>query len=97
MSLGKRVLVLRDVTERVEGLWEGLAKLVGTDELLIYEELTKLCSSDLGDKVSNIFGDGMAVERITNILRVKLSVTQGAVAERRVGRVVLGKDLVCNV
>jgi UDP-N-acetylglucosamine 2-epimerase len=84
MSLGKRVIVLRDVTERVEGLWEGLGKLVGTNELLIYEGLQAFYSKDFQDRTSTIFGDGKAVERICNILKVKLHV-----AEKWAGRVVV--------
>jgi UDP-N-acetylglucosamine 2-epimerase (non-hydrolysing) len=83
MSLGKRVLVLRDVTERVEGLWEGLGKLVGTNELLIYEGLEDFYSNDLQDKISTIFGDGMAVERITNILKTKLPIKISMMLGRR--------------
>lgn len=87
MSLGKRVIVLRDVTERVEGLWEGLGKLAGTDELLIHKGLQAFYSTDFQDKTSTVFGDGKAVERIGNILKEKLNM-----AEKRTGRVVIGAN-----
>jgi UDP-N-acetylglucosamine 2-epimerase (non-hydrolysing) len=89
MSLGKRVLILRDVTERVEGLWEGLGKLVGTDEPLIYEGLEDFYSSDSQEKASTIFGDGLAVERIANILKIKLLMS----AEGRAKGVVVNKGI----
>ncbi len=87
MSLGKRVIVLRDVTERVEGLWEGLGKLVGTDDHLINQGLQTFYSTDFQDKTSTVFGDGKAVERICNILKEKLNMT-----EKRTGRVVIGTN-----
>lgn len=87
MSLGKRVIILRDVTERVEGIWEGLGRLVGTDELLINEGLQAFYSDDFQSKASTIFGDGKSVEQICNILKVKLHM-----AEKRSGKVVLSVD-----
>jgi UDP-N-acetylglucosamine 2-epimerase (non-hydrolysing) len=86
MSLGKRVIVLRDVTERVEGLWEGLGKLVGADESLIYEGLETFYSKDFQDKPSKVFGDGKAVDKICNILKLKLHM-----AEKKSGRVVMDR------
>ncbi len=72
MSLGKRVLILRDVTERIEGLWAGLGKLAGTDENLIYEGLSVFCSSEVNNEKNEIFGNGSAVERIIQILKIKM-------------------------
>ncbi len=68
-SLGKPVLVLRDVSERVECFWEGVCKLVGTNEDLIWHGL-EACFREAGKKRSgsNVFGDGKAVERIVGIL-----------------------------
>ena len=71
-SLGKPVLVMRDTTERPEGIKAGTLKLVGTDEEVIYNEFKQL----LMDKVayeamshaSNPYGDGHACERIADIL-----------------------------
>lgn len=71
-SLGKPVLVLRDTTERPEGISAGTLKLVGTDEDIIYEE-TKRLLTDSKDyermsKASNPYGDGHASERIVDAI-----------------------------
>lgn len=67
-SLGKPVLVLRDTTERPEGIEAGTLKLVGTDEETIYNETKKLLTDnsvyDMMSKASNPYGDGHASERI---------------------------------
>lgn len=71
-GFGKPVLVMRDTTERPEGVEAGTLKLVGTDEDTIYEWFTKL----LDDKdeyykmahAANPYGDGHACERIADIL-----------------------------
>src|SRR5574344_996604 len=67
-SLGKPVLVLRDTTERPEGIDAGTLKLVGTDEEAIYTETLKLLNDkkeyDKMSKASNPYGDGHASERI---------------------------------
>ena len=71
-SLGKPVLVLRDTTERPEGIDAGTLKLVGTDEDAIYEETKKLLSDDKEyekmSKASNPYGDGHASERIVDAI-----------------------------
>ena len=71
-SLGKPVLVMRDTTERPEGIDAGTLKLVGTSEDVIYAEFTKLLDDeDAYDKMShaaNPYGDGHACERIADIL-----------------------------
>lgn len=71
-SLGKPVLVLRDTTERPEGIAAGTLKLVGTDEDVIYEETKKLltdkCEYDKMSKASNPYGDGHASERIVDAI-----------------------------
>ena len=71
-SLGKPVLVLRDTTERPEGIKAGTLKLAGTDEDKIYE-LTKQLLTDKEEyermsKASNPYGDGHASERIVDVL-----------------------------
>lgn len=71
-SLGKPVLVMRDATERPEGIAAGTLKLVGTHEDVIYSEFSRL----LSDKVaynhmamaSNPYGDGHACRYIADIL-----------------------------
>ena len=75
-SLGKPVLVMRDTTERPEGIAAGTLKLVGTEEETIYNEFSRLLSDkeeyDAMSKASNPYGDGHACERIASILEVKL-------------------------
>ncbi len=71
-SLGKPVLVMRDTTERPEGIAAGTLKLVGTDEEVIYTEFKKLLISQEAYNTmalaSNPYGDGYACERIADIL-----------------------------
>ncbi|EHG11340.1 UDP-N-acetylglucosamine 2-epimerase (non-hydrolyzing) [Streptococcus sp. SN3] len=71
-SLGKPVLVMRDTTERPEGVEAGTLKLVGTEEETIYEEFSSLLSDENRYKqmseASNPYGDGFASERIAKIL-----------------------------
>ena len=71
-SLGKPVLVMRDTTERPEGIKAGTLKLVGTDEEKIYSEFTRLLDDPTEynkmAKASNPYGDGHACERIADIL-----------------------------
>lgn len=71
-SLGKPVLVMRDTTERPEGIAAGTLKLVGTEEETIYREFSRLLSDkteyDAMSKASNPYGDGHACERIAKIV-----------------------------
>ena len=71
-SLGKPVLVMRDTTERPEGIAAGTLKLVGTDEQFIYENFRELLVNreayDKMSRASNPYGDGHACERIADIL-----------------------------
>lgn len=71
-SLGKPVLVLRNTTERPEGIEAGTLKLVGTDENTIYNEARKLLTDqeeyDKMSKASNPYGDGHASEKIVNAI-----------------------------
>lgn len=71
-SLGKPVLVMRDTTERPEGIDAGTLKLVGTNEETIYETCMLLLESkdeyDKMSKASNPYGDGFASLRIANII-----------------------------
>ena len=75
-SLGKPVLVMRDTTERPEGIKAGTLKLVGTDEEPIYNEFKKLLTDkEEYDKMSNAnnpYGDGYASKLIADILIQKL-------------------------
>ncbi len=71
-SLGKPVLVMRDTTERPEGIAAGTLKLVGTDEEVIYKNFKLLLEDkaayDAMSKASNPYGDGFACKRIADIL-----------------------------
>ena len=71
-SLGKPVLVMRDTTERPEGVAAGTLKLVGTEEDAIYREFTRLLSDraeyERMSRASNPYGDGFACKRIADIL-----------------------------
>lgn len=71
-SLGKPVLVMRDTTERPEGIAAGTLKLVGTKEETIYQEFNRLLTDQTAyntmSHASNPYGDGHACERIADIL-----------------------------
>lgn len=71
-SLGKPVLVMRDTTERPEGISAGTLKLVGTHEDMIYEEFSRLLNDsseyDKMSHASNPYGDGCACQRIADVL-----------------------------
>lgn len=71
-SLGKPVLVMRDTTERPEGIEAGTLRLTGTDEEVIYKNFTELLDNkeayDKMAKAVNPYGDGHASERIADIL-----------------------------
>lgn len=67
-GLGKPVLVMRDTTERPEGVAAGTLKLVGTSEETIYREFTRLLDDPAAyaamAHASNPYGDGHACERL---------------------------------
>ena len=71
-SLGKPVLVMRDTTERPEGIEAGTLKLVGTEEEIIYNEFKKLLEDNEEyakmSEASNPYGDGFACKRIADVL-----------------------------
>ena len=71
-SLGKPVLVMRDTTERPEGVAARTLKLVGTEEEKIYTEFKKLLEDENEyakmSNASNPYGDGFACKRIADIL-----------------------------
>jgi UDP-N-acetylglucosamine 2-epimerase (non-hydrolysing) len=72
-SLGKPVLVMRDVTERTEGIDAGTARLVGTDRERIIQETRRLLDvREEYDKMAqavNPYGDGTSCRRIAEVLR----------------------------
>lgn len=71
-SLGKPVLVMRDTTERPEGVEAGTLRLVGTNEETIYQAIKVLLNNkeeyEKMSKASNPYGDGFASYRIANVL-----------------------------
>ena len=71
-SLGKPVLVMRDTTERPEGVEAGTLKLVGTSEEVIYREFTRLLDYKSEYQTmahaANPYGDGFACKRIADVL-----------------------------
>jgi UDP-N-acetylglucosamine 2-epimerase (non-hydrolysing) len=76
-ALRKPVLVLRNQTERHEGLSAGISKLVGTSEEKIFKEASKILSSSslykkITAKAGTLYGDGRAAERIVKILKKEL-------------------------
>lgn len=75
-SLGKPVLVMRDTTERPEGVAAGTLKLVGTDEEKIYAHFKELLEDQEAyqkmSQASNPYGDGFASQRIVDIIIEKL-------------------------
>ena len=75
-SLGKPVLVMRDTTERPEGIAAGTLKLVGTDEEVIYQNFKELLenrdSYNAMAHASNPYGDGHACKRIADILEANI-------------------------
>ena len=76
-SLGKPVLVLRDTTERPEGIEAGTLKLTGTDEEVIYRETKRLLTDseeyNSMSHASNPYGDGHASERIVDAIIERFS------------------------
>ena len=75
-SLGKPVLVMRDTTERPEGIAAGTLKLVGTSEEVIYRSFTQLLTDEEEysrmSHASNPYGDGTACKQIADILEREL-------------------------
>lgn len=80
-SLGKPVIVLRDTTERPEGIDAGTLKLAGTEEETIYQMVDELLSDSMEyekmSKASNPYGDGHASEQIVDAIIAKFSKSIG--------------------
>ncbi len=72
-ALGKPVLVMRETTERPEGVTAGTAKLIGTDKARIVAEVTSLLDDEDAysamARAHNPFGDGKSSERIAGIIK----------------------------
>ena len=75
-ALGKPVLVMRDTTERPEGIAAGTLRLVGTKEETIYQNFSELLNNKEAygkmSHASNPYGDGTASKQIADILEEKL-------------------------
>ena len=78
-SLGKPVLVLRDTTERPEGVEAGTLKLVGTESEKVKKEMEELLDNDAEYRrmaqAKNPYGDGKASERILDAITYYFGVT----------------------
>lgn len=78
-SLGVPVLVLRDTTERPEGIKAGTLKLVGTDEKTVYTSMKELLSDETAYKkmahAQNPYGDGKASQRIVESIAYEFQQT----------------------
>ncbi|HIC96361.1 TPA: UDP-N-acetylglucosamine 2-epimerase (non-hydrolyzing), partial [Candidatus Bipolaricaulota bacterium] len=80
-ALGKPVLVMRERTERPEGLATGAARLVGVDRERIFQEAQRLLDDPAeyagmvhaAKEHPSLYGDGRAAERIVSILKERLS------------------------
>jgi UDP-N-acetylglucosamine 2-epimerase (non-hydrolysing) len=85
-ALGKPVLVMRETTERPEGVDAGTALLVGTDPERIYREAARLLDDpahyDRMSQAHNPFGDGKASLRIRDILRSEATTAKSYEGER---------------
>lgn len=70
VSLGKSALVLRDITERWEGVWDGSEVLVGTNGTKILEAMLTLYEQQNDHEIgSTVYGDGKACQRIVSIIK----------------------------
>jgi UDP-N-acetylglucosamine 2-epimerase (non-hydrolysing) len=81
-ALGKPVLVMRDVTERPEGVWAQTVKLVGTDRNKIFQEIKELLENPASyqtmAQARNPYGDGQAASRIVQIIEHALHQPAGS-------------------
>lgn len=69
ISLGKKVFILRSETERIEGVWAGIAELIGTRYSVLVQRLAEFTKmkSKMSEQTA-IFGEGVASQRIADIL-----------------------------
>lgn len=79
ISLGKPVLVLREKTERTEGLHSGIAQLVGTDPHKIREGMVHVLrrKKKISDQARTVYGDGYAADKIAAILQQNVDEYRG--------------------
>jgi len=79
VSLGKQTIVLRDITERWEGVWDGSELLVGTNQEKIMNAMVQLYTQEpkeLG--LSTVYGDGKACQRIVTIITKVLGICENS-------------------
>lgn len=71
MSLGKKVIILRDATERIEGVWEGFGVLAGTNEASVFNALCDFYAlAGIADiSLNAIYGDGNACKKIITVIK----------------------------
>ncbi len=71
VSMGKNVLVLREKSERMEGVWEGLAMLVGTQENAILKALESSLEKTGKQRIvrNSVYGDGFSADRIVEAIK----------------------------
>lgn len=80
IALGRSVICVRDVTERIEGVWEGITHLVGTDVKKIVAAFETLYANGKLHTAQSIYGDGRASMRIAAILQdIQLCVNTSAI------------------
>lgn len=88
-GLGKPVLVLRETTERPEGLAAGTARLVGTDVARVVSATAELLEDEASyrkmSRAVNPYGDGKAAARITDVIERSLSAAEIRPGVRRLG------------
>ena len=84
-SFGKPVLVTRETTERPEAMEQGLAKLVGTDEQLLFDSMCALLDDAQAyrhmSRIANPYGDGRASWRVADRLRAEQIAADGVTAD----------------
>ena len=73
MCLGKRVVVMREKTERVELLWEGMGVLSGTAEASILQAARTVMKQQNGGEHCYVYGDGKASERIARVIKQSIN------------------------
>ncbi|MBM3886487.1 UDP-N-acetylglucosamine 2-epimerase (non-hydrolyzing) [Candidatus Dependentiae bacterium] len=68
MSLGKPVVILREKTERIEGVWAGIAQLAGTEKDTIITHMKQIHEQKIQFLASTIYGDGQASKKIASFI-----------------------------
>lgn len=82
VSLGKRVLILREKSERMEGVWEGLAWIIGTDPQLFSQKLHEVLLQKISTTRRTIYGDGYAAQKIVHIIELSTALKLSTIQRR---------------